>query len=405
MRILYVNTLFPPDVGGGAELTLAALAAGQQRAGNEVMVVTTTKSGRIINESMNGVAVTRVPLHNFYWHNDVQPQSAWKRLLWHLRDIHNSAMAKSLAAVIAKYNPDLISLHNLVGFSGAAWEVAYKSGKPVVQVLHDYYNLCPRSLLFRDGHNCESVCWRCSVFRIGRARASNRLSAVIGVSRAMLDIHLRNDMFAKVRVRRVINNARAMEQPPPRAYPSTATVFGFIGTVGIWKGVNQLLTAWRAVRAANPQLAAHLRLMIAGSGEATYVDSLVEACAGEQVEFLGHVDAPSFYARIDVLVVPSIWNDPLPGVVFESLLRGVPVIGSTQGGIPEMVTHDINGLLYACQESGALQACLQQLISIPGELGRLGAEARRSSARFADVDRLVAEHREVYEMAVKDANA
>ncbi len=44
-------------------------------------------------------------------------------------------------------------------------------------------------------------------------------------------------------------------------------------------------------------------------------------------------------------VVPSVWPDPLPGVVREPMTRGGPVIGSDIGGIPDMIEHERNGLL------------------------------------------------------------
>ena len=49
---------------------------------------------------------------------------------------------------------------------------------------------------------------------------------------------------------------------------------------------------------------------------------------------------------IDVLIVPSLWHDPLPRVVYESYSHGVPVIGSDRGGIPEIIDIGKTGFIF-----------------------------------------------------------
>jgi glycosyltransferase involved in cell wall biosynthesis len=396
MKVLFVNKLYAPDIGGGAELTLADLAVGVQAAGHEVLVATTTAGDRAVDDDVAGVAVTRLPLRNVYWHHGAERHGAFQRMRWHARDAHNAAMGSALGEVIRRFDPDVISFHNLAGFSGAAWDAASARRTPAIQVLHDYYHLCPRSQLFRDGRNCDAPCRSCSVFRRGRATQSNGLQAVVGVSHAVLDAHVRNGLFAEVGLRRVINNARPIEGMAARDDPGVARTFGFIGTVAEWKGIGQLLEAFCAVAAEAD--VPPLRLLVAGDGDPAYVDALRTRYASDRIEFLGRMKPASFYERIDVSVVPSIWHDPLPGVVFESMLFGVPVIGARRGGIPEMVTDRLNGLLYEPDAAGALAACLRELATSEGLVGVLGRQARAGSGRFADMGRLVSEHMAVYDV-------
>ncbi len=395
MKVLLVNKLYSPDVGGGAELTLADLAAGLQARGNQVMVVTTTSSDAVVEHEVAGVRVTRLPLRNIYWHHGGARRGALQRMLWHARDAHNAAMGRAVGEVMRRFDPDVVSFHNLAGFSTAAWEAAFRQRKPGVQVLHDYYNLCPRSQLFRDGHNCAIPCTSCGLFRRGRAAQSNQLKGVIGVSRAVLDAHLRNGLFAEVGVRRVINNARPFGGAPARDYRPTARTFGFIGTVAEWKGIRQLLDAFCSV-AARADLPT-LRLLVAGEGDPAYVENLRTRYASDRIEFLGRMSPASFYERIDVSVVPSIWHDPLPGVVFESLLYGVPVIGARRGGIPEMITDGVDGLLYEPDEPGALASAIAEMVTTPGRVAEYGLRAGAGSGRFADMGRVVTEHLSVYD--------
>ena len=92
MKVLLVNKLYAPDIGGGAELTLADLASGLQARGNQVMVVTTTSGDAVVESDVAGVRVTRLPLRNIYWHHGGARRGPLQRMLWHARDAHNAAM-------------------------------------------------------------------------------------------------------------------------------------------------------------------------------------------------------------------------------------------------------------------------------------------------------------------------
>ena len=57
MRVLYVNKLYPPDVGGGAEVTLSSIVAGVRARGVEVRVVTTTADDVRTLHNVDGIVV------------------------------------------------------------------------------------------------------------------------------------------------------------------------------------------------------------------------------------------------------------------------------------------------------------------------------------------------------------
>ena len=399
MKILYVNSLYPPDIAGGAELSLAMLAGGQHANGHDVLVAATTGATEVIEECVAGVPVIRLPLDNLYWPPAPDPKpDALRRLVFHARDIDNRGMAEALASVVRRFDPDVISFHNLIGFSASAWRVASELGKPSVQVLHDYYNLCPKSQLFRADRNCETPCKQCSVFRVGRARASNQVSAVVGASQAVLDAHLRNGLFAEVAARRVINNARHYPAAPRREYPALAKTFGFIGTVAPWKGITLVLDAFERLR-REPGMEG-LRFVVAGGGEADYLAELRARYASPAIEFVGKVKPADFFATIDASIVPSLWHDPLPGVVFESMIFGVPVIGARRGGIPEMIAHEVDGLLFEPLAEAELDACMRLLASVPQLLGEYGDRAQRASAHYSDTSRVINAYHQLYEEVI-----
>jgi glycosyltransferase involved in cell wall biosynthesis len=135
---------------------------------------------------------------------------------------------------------------------------------------------------------------------------------------------------------------------------------GFVGTLVWHKGVHVLIEAAR-------QLHGHFEVQIHADPAIfpDYVAELRKAGTGLPVVFRGgfardRVD--DAYQAFDVLVVPSLWPENSPLVIHEAFMRHVPVVASRIGGIPDLVAHGINGLLYEPFDAASLAACLQQLI-------------------------------------------
>jgi glycosyltransferase involved in cell wall biosynthesis len=77
-------------------------------------------------------------------------------------------------------------------------------------------------------------------------------------------------------------------------------------------------------------------LKIAGRGVDRYVSELAGRFPDARIEWLGFTDAARFYSSVDVVIIPSLWAEPLPYVCVESLHAGKSLICSSSGGIPEI---------------------------------------------------------------------
>jgi glycosyltransferase involved in cell wall biosynthesis len=110
------------------------------------------------------------------------------------------------------------------------------------------------------------------------------------------------------------------------------------------------------------------------------------------------------FSSIDALIVPSLWNDTFPGVVFEAFGYGVPVIGSRRGGIPEMIVHGENGLLFDPDDGQGLVAALRSAMD-PALRARLAAGAARSAARYADPGVMIDAYEDVLRQLQAQARA
>lgn len=89
--------------------------------------------------------------------------------------------------------------------------------------------------------------------------------------------------------------------------------------------------------------------------KSNYEKKLEEIAAeiGDDIIFTGNIDysnMPLLYMISDVIVLPSIWNDPAPLTVIESLTCGKPLITTYSGGIPEYANSN-NSLIYRIDEN------------------------------------------------------
>lgn len=402
MKILFVNSLYAPDLKGGAERSVKRLAELHLQAGDEVAVLTTHAGQGTVSETVDGVEVHRLSPHNIYWVNQPDQPSAIKRMIWHGMDSFNPGMYMEARRWIRQIGPDVISAQNLSGLSVAVWQAASDMGVPVVQVLRDYYTLCPKTTLQRDGHNCATVCGSCRAMRLPHGLLSHHLSAVVGCSRAVLDKHLEHGLYTHVPVKAVIHNAQHMPEVPMPPVQAGPTTFGYIGALSEVKGVEELILAFQRVQSAS---ATPLRLLIAGRGHASFVERLQRSYANEHIQFLGHVEPGELFRQLQVSIVPSTWEDPLPGVVFQALAHHVPVIGARRGGIPEMVRDGVNGLLFDPEQTDSLFGAMLRLVNDPRAWAGMRAAARQSVGHYLDEGRLMDEYRQLYQQICRGAVA
>lgn len=92
---------------------------------------------------------------------------------------------------------------------------------------------------------------------------------------------------------------------------------------------------------------------------------------------------PLLYMISDVIVLPSIWNDPAPLTVIESLTCGKPLITTYSGGIPEYANSN-NSLIYRIDENliQNLAGGITLLANEKNERKRLSDEAKKESVNW-----------------------
>ncbi|GIW71291.1 MAG: glycosyl transferase [Planctomycetota bacterium] len=387
---------------GGAERSVQLLAEAMQRAGHEVIVVRAGRRNQCYVH--RGVRVIALRVENFSWPFGGGQRPLALRVLWHLVEAANPAMARALAELCARERPQLVHTHTLLGLSAAVWPVARRAGAALVHTLRDYYLACPRFVMFRHGRNCERVCWPCRPVAAVRRGLAAALDAVVGISEAVLERHRALGYFRQVPLARVIPNpyplpseAAARRAPAPAGAPLR---LGYLGRLHPAKGVELLLQELRGASQLPPW-----QLVVAGRGRPGYEARLRARAAGDaRVRFAGAQAPERVLAELDALVVPSLWHEPLGRVVIEALAHGVPVIGARRGGIPELLEPGRTGWLFEPQTPGALAACVHELAAARSRLAEMAAACRRAARRFEPA-RIAAEHLALYEELLRGRKA
>jgi glycosyltransferase involved in cell wall biosynthesis len=395
-KVLFINTFDDPRHGLGAEFTLRHLTLGLSRQGVDVAIASTAPENGIARFERDGIRVWRVGIENIYWPQNDRRPSVPERAVWHTIDRWNPRMQDHLRRILRQERPEVVSVHNLAGWSAGVWQTVRQQGIPSVQVLHDFYNLCIRGTMYRRGHTCATQCLLCRLYRARSREESVAVDAVVGVSDFVLRRHLDGGLFAGVSTRKVIHNARdrlelgAVNSGEILRDRRTPRV-GYIGRVAPWKGIELLLEV--VGRSEFDQI----ELWVAGAGDAGYQESIRSRFQRPNTRFLGRVEPKEFYPNVDVVVVPSTWEEPLGMVVGEAFAFGRPVIGARRGGIPEMVSDGKNGILFDADRPAELAAALRRVLSDSEALRAMAVEAEIAGQQYTDVSAWVARYLAVYE--------
>lgn len=397
MKVLFVSTLYAPNEKGGAERTVRILAESLVANGHEAVVISLAPDGKARRDEIGGVRTWYVPLANLFWKQSEAERSRVGRMAWHLIDAYNPVMARRVRRILEQERPDVVQTGNLQGFSVSLWPTIRSMNIPLVQMLHDYYLGCPKCTMVSGDRNCARQCAPCRACSTPRRRYSNLPAAVISLSRRMLTRLEDTGLFSEVRHKFVIhgaNNARVQPAPRSNKVPGAPIVVGYLGRMENTKGIEVLLDAVKRLPESK------VTVLLGGTGDDAYVDGLRRAYSASNVEFLGFVRPADFLQRIDLLVVPSVWEEPLGRVIYEAYAHGVPSIVANVGGMPEIVDEGRTGFVCRPADSAHLATLLQQQIDEGWRGADFFAACVERAADFS-VDRVFADYLKVWETAMR----
>ncbi len=128
----------------------------------------------------------------------------------------------------------------------------------------------------------------------------------------------------------------------------------FISRFALHKGIRVLLNAIPLILKEIPDA----KIMIAGNTDNRYtIDRLKQVLPNRNAEYIGFVenytDLPMVYKKASIFISTS-FEDLLGFRLLEAMSCGIPVIATSIGGVPEVITDNFNGLLFKPNDHKAL---------------------------------------------------
>lgn len=158
-------------------------------------------------------------------------------------------------------------------------------------------------------------------------------------------------------------------------------VVGVVGRLIPWKGHQVFLEGARRITMRRPDVA----FVLVGDDpdpRGSYRRELEAVAEGPELK--GHVvftgfrdDVADLMHAFDLLVCPSVLEDPLPRVVLEVMAAARPLVASRVGGVPELAVEGETALLVPPRDPGALAEGVLALLDDPERARRMGEAGRR----------------------------
>lgn len=176
--------------------------------------------------------------------------------------------------------------------------------------------------------------------------------------------------------------------------PAEAPVVGIVGRLVPIKAHDLFLEAAAKVAESVPDA----QFVIVGDGELwEELHRLADASGlDDHVHFTGwRTDLGDVYSDLDVVVCCSR-NEGTPVSLIEACAAERPVIGTRVGGVPDIITPGVNGLLVPSGDATALAAAIKDLIADPIRRESMGTAGRRLVLERHGADRMVKELEDLY---------
>ena len=437
MRIVLTVHQFFPDFRAGTEILTRDTAKALIARGHEVTVITgfPARAGLTDAQRFDRYRHDGIPVERF--HHDHAPMGGVTNVA--ALEYDTPRFAAYFRDSLTRNKPDVAHFFHLQRLSASAIDACHDLNVPMVLTPTDFWPVCPTNqLLLPDASLCSGPdaagvnCLRHVVARTQGGLATACLNAlpdaivatiIRAFDRGVLPRQRHASEVRALSVRRSFMRSRfqhidriavptrfmadmlgkngfnaarmswlpfgigAVASParaPARA--GSALRVGYIGTLIEHKGAHVLVAAVRALAPAVP-----LEVTIYGNAEEfpNYTSRLREIAGSDsRIRFCGTFPderISDIFATLDVLVVPSIWYENTPLVIYSAQACRCPVITSNLGGLAEVVTHEENGLLFEPGNATDLGRAMQRLAGDRALLSSLSERARqpKSSMEYA----------------------
>ncbi len=387
LRILHLVGWYFPDSRGGTETYVHNLARDLIGAGITAYIAAPSRDATSRSYKYDGVDVYRYPINKIPSSTEISGDMP-------------PAHFEDFKTWIDKQRPDIVHLHSVTRECGYYHARYVRSlNIPLVITYHVPWVTCVRGTMLRwgkvgcDGEMHVARCTACRLHSRGVSRifgwliarlpqlsrgtlqmVPRRLAAATLAAHATTQQHRRTRELLAMAEKVVALSVWTTRVLSINGIPSTRIVLsrhglpvetsnstvddhspaantleiGYLGRLHPEKGVHVVIAAIRATPNRLP-IRLHIYGIARNEEQEIYAKTITKLADGDdRITFHGELpmyEHRNFFNRIHVLAVPSLCQETGPLVVLEAFASGVPVVGSSLGGILELVTNNENGLL------------------------------------------------------------
>jgi glycosyltransferase involved in cell wall biosynthesis len=441
LRILLTVHQFLPTYAAGTELVTYKVAKGLIERGHTVEVIaghpgtaTQSEDSRLTQDVFEDIPVQR-------FHHASVPMAGQNNIV---RAEYSSTFVKHFfSTAISRFKPDVVHMFHLSRLTTSVIDACVERRIPTCYTITDFWPVCPTAQLrLPDNSTCagpslnsanclrhvlqasgapqgKSVVFklptrvldvlvglirkkillprsfngelvRTLADRIGHnVERLNQIDRILVLTRTMESVLWRNAV-EKDRITVLPHgiDASGIRRTTGRGEAAELRI-GFIGQIYEHKGVHVLVEAVRRLPAD-----IKVQLHIYGNLDdfPDYVQRLRTLASHDpRIHFEGtfpnsHVG--EIIANFDVLVVPSLWYENTPLVIYEAVAAGCPVICSRFGGMAELLRENVDSLMFEKGNVGELSRQITKLAGDRALLGRLAANTEPPKPISTYVDEL-----------------
>jgi len=306
-----------------------------------------------------------------------------------------SAIYSQLFRLLRRYRPEVIHVHFFEYFSLLPFVALL--ARPKLLVFTDHYRQ-PQPISSTTRMAC--FLWDRVLFR----RSKTRIVAISDhIKRTLVDCY----GMAPERIRVIYNGVNLKRFMPVEGpaldtwrtelgLPLSGPVVVCASNLRPEKGVSNLLIAAQTVLVRKP----NALFVILGNGPMAprLRQQARDLRIDRSVWFTGlRSDVHRFMAAADVVVVPSIWQEPAGLVVVEGMASARPVVATRVGGIPEYLRDGAAGILVEPRAPEELARGILRLLDAPGEAAAMGRAGRKRVEEKFSLDRWIQDTLELYD--------
>lgn len=410
MKILHYSLGFPPYRSGGLTKFCMDIMQDQKRIGHDVCLLWPGEM-KIFDKKVT--VKFRGENHGIDSWEIINPLPiSYDEGIVDIKAFTAKCDPKAYLEALAKINPDVVHIHTFMGLHREFVDVAKELGIKTVFTVHDFFSICPKVTMFRNGIVCSAVndcsqCPECNLTALSLKKIMILQSPIYrqlkdsAISKKLRKIH--RDQYLSGKAAEEAKEDKSVTTSPCDYEDLRSYYGGMISKMDIVH-YNSSVTKDVFEQYFHPQKSAVISISHADIKDNRYMkkfgenlritylgpqsgakgffllkDSL-DQLWNERQDFSLNVfftpiesspymkthgryaysDLESIFEETDILIAPSIWYETFGYIVLEALSFGVPVVVSENVGAKDIIP-DGGGIILKSNSASILKDCLMHL--------------------------------------------